>query len=281
MTARGVAWAASHLGHPVTRATPLTGGWTSTMLRLDDESGASFVLRLMTNEPWRTHGAGLTTREREVQQLLAGSAVPVPTSFALDAEGDRAGHPAHLMSLLPGRVEEDRIDDASLRRLASLLVDIHATRPPEPPRDYQSWAWPAKWVVPPWATRPAVWQQAFEVLAQDPPAFEPTFLHRDFHARNVLWQDGEISGVVDWVETSWGPAWLDVAHCRTNLAIRHGSAVADRFAAAYVALCGREPDAYWDVMDAVGFLPPPGVEGLFTDAAELARLEEHLASVLD
>ncbi|WP_248583548.1 aminoglycoside phosphotransferase family protein [Nocardioides sp. InS609-2] len=280
MTGRGVAWAESRLGCRVIQAIPLTGGWTSTMLRLDDESGASSVLRLMTNEPWLTHGAALTTRESEVQTLLTDSPVPVPTSLALDATGDLAGHPAHLMSLLPGAVEEDRIDDGGLNRLAALLVDIHATRPPESPRDYQSWAWPAKRVVPSWATEPDVWQAAFAVLAGDPPAFDPTFLHRDFHLRNVLWVDGEISGVVDWVETSWGPAWLDVAHCRTNLAIRHGSAVADRFAASYVAKTGREPDTYWDVMDVVGFLPPPGVEGLFTDPTELSRLEQHLVRVL-
>ena len=50
-----------------------------------------------------------------------------------------------------------------------------------------------------------------------------------------------VTGVVDWVETSWGPAWLDVAHCRTNLAITHGTEVADRFGAAYQRLTGSEP----------------------------------------
>ena len=127
---------------------------------------------------------------------------------------------------------------------------------------------------------PDVWQAAFEVLAADPPAFEPTFLHRDFNLRNVLWLDGEVSGVVDWVETSWGPAWLDVAHLRTNLAIRHGTAVADRLAAAYVAVSGRTPDPYWDVMDVVGFLPPPGGQGFLSDPAERRRLEQHLEALL-
>ncbi len=280
MTGPGVAWAESRLGHRVTRTTPLIGGWTSTMLRLDDESGRASVLRLMTNEPWRTHGAELTSRESHVQALLSDSPVPAPSSIALDVAGELAGHPAHLMSLLPGAVDEDRIDDAGLGRLASALADIHATRPPAPPRDYQSWAWPAKWVVPSWAADPVVWEAAFSILAADPPAFEPTFLHRDFHLRNVLWLDGGITGVVDWVETSWGPAWLDVAHCRTNLAIRHGTAVADRFAAAYVAESGREPDRYWDVMDVVGFLPPPGGAGFITDPAERVRLEGHLAAQL-
>ena len=89
-----------------------------------------------------------------------------------------------------------------------------------------------------------------------------------------------MSGVVDWVETSIGPAWLDVAHCCTNIAIGHGSDAADRFAAAYVARTGREPQPYFDVMDIVGFLPPPGRDGFITDAGERRRLEERLRTVL-
>jgi hypothetical protein len=44
----------------------------------------------------------------------------------------------------------------------------------------------------------------------------------------VLWLGGRVTGVVDWVETSIGPAWLDVAHCSTNLAIVLGIDAADR-----------------------------------------------------
>ena len=162
------------------------------------------------------------------------------------------------MTLLPGRVDLDRTTDADLETLARTLAEIHALRPAERPRTYQSWAWPAKYVVPDWAREPAAWEQAFAILGRDPPAYDGTFLHRDFQPRNVLWTGDGITGVVDWVETSWGPAWLDVAHCRTNLAITHGTEVADRFGAAYQRLTGREPQPYFDVMDVVGFLPPPG-----------------------
>jgi aminoglycoside phosphotransferase (APT) family kinase protein len=276
----GLAWAAAALGSPLVAAEPLEGGWTSAMLALTTQNGRRAVLRLMVKEPWRTHGAGLTTRESGIQRLLADTVVPAPTSLALDADGSTAGHPAHLMSLLPGRVDLDRVGADDLGTLADLLVAIHAIVPSTSPRDYQSWAWPAKYVVPEWARHPGAWEQAFAVLGGDPPAYEPTFLHRDFHLRNVLWEGDRISGVVDWVETSWGPAWLDVAHCRTNLAIHHGTVVADRFAELYVARCGREPAAYWDVMDVVGFLPPPDRPGFITDPDERRRLEDHLVAVL-
>ena len=212
--------------------------------------------------------------------MLADTPVPAPRSRALDAEGRACGFPAHLMTLLPGRVDPDRIDEVSLARLAELLATIHDVSPTIEVRGYQSWAWEAKYTVPRWATDPHLWQDAFALLRTEVPDFEPRFIHRDFQLRNVLWSDDRVSGVVDWVETSIGPAWLDVAHCCTNIAIGHGTEVADRFAAAYVARTGREPQPYFDVMDVVGFLPPPGRAEFITADDERQRLEERLRSVM-
>lgn len=273
-----LSWAAGAVG-AVTRVSELPGGWTSTMLALDAGEGA-FVLRLMTREPWHSHGPALTTRECQVQQMLADSSVPAPRSRALDADGRACGVPAHLMSLLPGRTDLDRVDEVSLDRLAAQLAGIHEISPTIGVRAYQSWAWEAKYSVPPWARDAALWEDAFALLRTDVPDFEPCFIHRDFQPRNVLWWGDRISGVVDWVETSMGPAWLDVAHCCTNIAISHGSATADRFAAAYLARTGRKPQHYFDVMDIVGFLPPPGKEGFITADSQRRRLEERLSSVV-
>jgi aminoglycoside phosphotransferase (APT) family kinase protein len=271
-------WAAGAVG-PVTRVRELSGGWTSTMLALDAEDGGEHVLRLMTREPWLSHGPALTTRESEVQQLLADSGVPAPRSRALDADGLACGFPAHLMSLLPGLTDLDRVDEVSLDRLAGVLAGIHEVSPTIDVRPYQSWAWEAKYAVPPWASDAGLWEDAFALLRTEVPVLEPCFIHRDFQPRNVLWSGDRVSGVVDWVETSMGPAWLDVAHCCTNIAITHGSEAADRFSAAYVARTGRDPQHYFDVMDIVGFLPPPGKKGFITATGERRRLEERLSAV--
>jgi aminoglycoside phosphotransferase (APT) family kinase protein len=277
---RAIAWAAEQLGSDVVDSHELTGGWTSTMLALTTATGTRAVLRLMTNEPWRTHGPELSTREHETQLLLAGTSVPAPRSLALDADGAGTGEPAHLMTLVPGAVDLDRVADEDLEALAATLATVHSLEPDVRPRTYQSWAWPAKYVVPDWAQEPAAWKHAFGLLRQDAPAYDGTFLHRDFQPRNVLWTGPEITGLVDWVETSWGPAWLDVAHCCTNIALLHGTETADRFAAAYVAQTGREPGPYFDVMDVVGFLPPPGRKAMITDPSQQRRLEERLLSLV-
>ena len=273
-------WASATIG-ALTHVSELSGGWTSTMLALANEQDDAFVLRLMTREPWRDHGPALTTRECEIQHMLASTSVPAPRSCALDAHGRECGFPGHLMSLLPGRVDLDRVDMLSLDRLAHLLATIHEIAPTIAVRSYQSWAWEAKYSVPSWATDAAVWEDAFALLRTDAPSYEPCFIHRDFQHRNVLWsEDHQITGVVDWVETSMGPAWLDVAHCCTNIAIVHGSETADQFAAAYVARTGRERQHYFDVMDIGGFLPPPGKDGFIKATGERLRLEERLSSIL-
>ena len=250
------------------------------MLALTTADGERAVLRLMTNEPWRTHGAELTTREHETQLLLADTPIPAPHSLALDADGTHAGEAAHLMSLVPGAVDVSRTSEADLETLARMLVEIHGLRPSVQPRTYQSWAMPAKRVVPEWARAPTAWERAFEMCDEEAPAYDGTFLHRDFAPRNVLWTGPEITGVVDWVETSWGPPWLDVAHFRNNLVLTDGTEAADRFAATYRRLTGREQQPYFDVMDIVGLLPAPGRVPFVADPSQQQRLEAHLLTLL-
>lgn len=274
-----ISWAGSVTGSTIHDWKELAGGMTSTMLALTDDDGRRSVLRLMTEEPWRSHGAALTRREQVAQRELEATEIPAPVSLALDAEGIDTGVSAHLMSRLAG-APTDHLDAVGLLAMAEMLAAIHDVRPSTPFRAYETWAWDAKWVVPAWSRHPAAWQRAFALLAQDPPDHVPTFLHRDFSHRNLLWRGPRISGVVDWVETSTGPAWLDAGHAATNLAVAFGRDAATGFLEAYAAATGRALERHWLVMDAVGLLPPPGREPMFGSATELTRLDEWLRHVV-
>lgn len=212
-------------------------------------------------------------REAWTQQVLAATPVPAPRS--LGVTDDVAGLGAHLMTLMPGIPGRGTVEG-----LAALLAAIHDVRTEPGLRTFQSWAGPEKWVVPEWSERPAVWQRAFDVLAAGDPDWEPCFLQRDFGDHNVLWTGGRASGVVDWVETSTGPAWLDVAHGASNVALRQGPGEATRFAAAYGAETGRRPEPYWDVLDLVGFLPAPGGRAFAFSRTAWGHLEDRLMEVL-
>lgn len=274
-----ITWAETVLGSPIRACEPLLGGLTSTMLAITDETGAESVLRLMTNHPWRAHGPALTRREQAALQELEPTPVPAPVSLGLDAEGTSTGTPAHLMTRLPG-IPTETCGAGTLGMMAETLATIHRVQPAEPFRTFQSWAPRAKWHVPEWSRHPHVWQRAFDMLEEEPPRFQPTFLHRDFSHRNLLWHNGEISGVVDWVETSNGPAWLDAGHAATNLAIAFGADQATGFLDAYSAITGAQPETHWLIMDAVGFLPPPGKEPLFASQQELSGLDSWLDSLV-
>lgn len=161
------------------------------------------------------------------------------------------------MTRLAGCIEWSPHDlDAVLRSLAVALHEIHAT--PLPRRaaipSYTPYE-PHPRSPPPWARRPELWRRAIAVFERPAPAEEPVLPHRDFHPGNVLWQDRELRGVVDWVNASLGPREADLGHCRANLAGRFGQPAAERFLDLYRKLSGRgDYHPYWDVVAALGGL---------------------------
>ncbi|MGA5798669.1 phosphotransferase family protein [Streptomyces cellulosae] len=255
-------------GERIERVERLRGGWTSEMRRLDvtgPDGPRSLVLRSFVTPFFVRHAEGLLTREADILRLLAATDVPAAALVAVDATAEHCDHPSLLMTRLPGAVRlDDEGAEARVDALARLLVRIHALPVPahDRPRTYQPWA-SADRVTPPATTRrPELWHRAADVIRREPPPYEGRFLHRDFHPGNVLFTGPDdamrVSGVVDWVETSWGPADLDVAHCATALALLHGAEAGLAFADRYTAAGGTlTPDApahlYWRLLDTVGY----------------------------
>ncbi|MFJ8469164.1 alpha/beta fold hydrolase [Streptomyces swartbergensis] len=266
------AWVAKQLpeGRSVDKSTFLTGGWSAQMRRLTLDDGTALALRTFVKPFFRRHAPGLLTREAEVLTLLAEQeGVPAPELTGVDATAEHCDHPSLLMSVLPGRVRVDEEDDLDLRvdLLAAQLARIHRVVPKERPRLYQAWTSPERVPTP---EGDDMWERAVDVIRRDPPPYEGCFLHRDFHPGNVLFTGSgsglRISGVVDWVETSWGPADLDVAHCSTALALLYGPEYGLGFPERYEAHGGHRladgPDhLYWRLLDALAYAP---------DAAKLA-----------
>ncbi|WP_434091145.1 phosphotransferase family protein [Streptomyces flaveus] len=289
----------------------LRGGWTSEMRRLDISGPGgrrSMVLRSFVKPFFLRHAEGLLSREADILCLLGDTDVPAATLVGVDATAQHCDHPSLLMSLLPGSVRlgdegADRRSDllaGQLLRIHRLPVTVEAR-----PRTYQAWTSPERVSTPGDTERPELWQRAVDVIRQEPPDYRPCFLHRDFHPGNVLFtgngkgdgggDDLRISGVVDWVETSWGPADLDVAHCSTALALLHGVPAGMRFADRYVAAGGtlsEDPAAhlYWRLLDALAFAPDAekvAVPWRELDRTDLiptvltSRLEGYVQALLD
>lgn len=266
-----LAWVNRHLeaGERVVRTEALHGGITAEMRRLTigtrDGGTRDLVLRTFVDPFSVEHAEDWLTREAGALTLLTDTGVPAPGLVAADPTAAHCEYPSLLMTHLAGRtVLDDEGVETRVPLLARQLVAIHALRPAVRPRRYVART-TADTVVTPSGADAVAWAGAIEVIREPAPPCAGRFLHRDFQPGNVLFDvappspaAARITGVVDWAQTSWGPADLDVAHCSTNLALLHGPAWGLRFAAAYeeaggVLAATADERRYWRVRSGLVF----------------------------
>jgi aminoglycoside phosphotransferase (APT) family kinase protein len=290
-------WIADALGDGarVRRVARLAGATSSTLYAVDvvrNGRTLPLVLRRFTNAAWLAESPDLVQHEAAALAKAAQADLPTPTLVACDPAGEACGVPALLMTRLPGRVVV-RPDDLGrwLHQLAEALVPLHDVPVGDFPWAYAPYNDVASLTVPAWSRHPTLWARAIEIVQGPWPEAPACFIHRDYHPTNVLWHRDRVSGVVDWPNACRGPAGIDVAWCRSNLAALCGVAAADRFQAAYRALAGSgfTYDPFWDLMVIIEGLPGPpdvyppwieyGARGL-TPALMRVRQDAYLVSVM-
>ena len=253
-------WVEEVLGLRIAAAAALLGATSSSVYRLRFEGDApDAVLRLHTNAGWLASEPDLAVHEHAALAHASRSGLPTPEPLAADENGVAAGAPALLMSALPGNVtlRPTRMEPW-LDALAAALTAVHAVPAEAFGWRYRSWLDFPSLAVPSWSSESSAWARCIAVAREAPPAEPAVFLHRDYHPANVLWQEGRISAVVDWVNACAGPRGADIAHCRGNLVQMYGIDAADEFLAGY---CERVPGyahhPYWDLQCAADQLPDP------------------------
>jgi aminoglycoside phosphotransferase (APT) family kinase protein len=287
-------WVAAAVGSGarILRSRRLAGGITSSVHQIAVVSRGGtrthVVLRRWTPTAWGEIEDAPRLVEREARALrnLEATDVPAPRVLAADASGASTGVPAILMTRVPGRMDLMPVDPAAwLRQTVAMAAHIH-----ELDLDAEPYEWEPKDVpVPPWTTSPANWRAAGEVVRESAPAYEDRFAHGDYQHFNLLWRRGRLTGIVDWVGAFRGPADVDVAHCRLNLAVLYSADLAADFLAAYEAEAGRRIDPYWDLRSATSparsdwsaFIPiQVGNRAPFDPEAMRRRVDDHLAAAL-
>ena len=274
-----LSWVERESGSWVVGQTPLEGGTSSAvhLLTVRDRYGMErrmvlrrYVLDWVRDEPWAPGNEALAL---DLLDLQPG--IPAPRLLAVDRDGSRAGTPAVLMSVVRGSAVWEPTDrEGWLWSLAEQLPVIHAV-----PVDDRLSEWapygPDAPIPPAWSRHPEAWNLALELWEAGPPPHDRVFLHRDYHPGNVLWTGGQVTGIVDWVSACAGPPEEDVAHCRANLASRHGLAVADRFLEIWLDLTGRDGfDPYYDLTVLVSMTAmdsDPGIDDFIAAAAAARR----------
>jgi len=253
-------WLRSALGSGVKAASVevAPGATSSSVYFVEAERADRYVLRLLTDSEWLADEPDLAEHEAAVLVHARRAGLPAPELVAWDS-GSSLHPPAVLMTRLPGHVEL-RPTDLRLfaARLARELVQVHACSLPEFSWRYQSWTHRDTLVPPVWSSDQSLWSRAIDHVAGDPPGEPSVFLHRDYHPVNVLWQESQLTGIVDWVNGCIGPAGVDLAHCRLNLLFMYGVEAAELFLTAYrECVPAYRHDPYWDIDALLGSLPNP------------------------
>ncbi|MEU6038866.1 aminoglycoside phosphotransferase family protein [Actinomadura sp. NPDC047616] len=221
--------------------------------------------------------------EREIAALalLAGCEVPTPSLVAADPAGAYCDAPALIIERLTGHPPRPSPGDLPeyLIQMAAALLSVHAvngasTMPPYVPYNRLDVRRP-----PVHAQRPVLWERAFDVASGPAPEAPSRFIHRDYQPDNTLWSYGRLTGVVDWSDASYGPIAIDIAHMRLHMALRYGTAAADRFLSSFDQVSGGYPhDPYWDVRTLLDLLPEGA--GRIMDEAHVPLFEDYLAARL-
>ena len=272
------------------------GGATSS--RLDDveledaNARRHVVLRRFTDSKWVEREPDLAAHEGVALQHAKRAGLPAPAAIAVDARGDDCGVPATLVERIEGTVVLQPTDMPNwVKGLAESVAQIHRVEASGFRWKYRRYNEGPRLSVPVWSSQQAAWKKAIAIVEGPAPSYRECFIHRDYHPSNVLWKNQNVSGVVDWVNGCRGPAGIDVAWCRHNLANLHSVAVADDFLRAYVSAAGREfeYDPHWDLMTVVELLPGPpamydgwraaGVSAI-NNATMRERVDAYIASVV-
>lgn len=263
LSATALQWAISTAPDDVVSIAPVGGGITGTKWVLVLASEKRLVMRWADPARWGRIGREHVQRETLACQLLVDSGLPVPVLIGSDPDGSVACGPANLLTWRPGHSRLDPLSRSAVDALARAAVAIH--RQPVPRNDRPPvfrFRGPDDLQVPEWSSRPRLWRRALDIFRAGVPATPHGLLHRDFHLGNTLWHTDQVSGLIDWAETSWGPPDLDVAHMCSDFAMMHTAADAALLRTAYLRAGGQlDPDpsaaAFWTVSDVLGFLPDP------------------------
>lgn len=196
--------------------TPLASGWDNVMFRLGDD--------LNVRLPRRIQSAFLILSEqRWLPDLAPRLPLPIPAPVRVGVSSDAYAWPWSVTPWLEGGPCDQGEPDAGQGEvLGAFLAALHAAPVPDdaPANPYRGGplADRAPFVAERLArvraatdlVTPAIDRLWDEALAA-PIDAEPTWLHGDLHARNILTREGRFCAVIDWGDITRGDPATDLA----------------------------------------------------------------------
>ncbi|HEX2560772.1 phosphotransferase family protein [Phenylobacterium sp.] len=281
---------ARRLGGELVRAWPLTGGVSAATSALEVELADGARRKFVVRRPGGHYLRDLRERDVQLLERLADAGLPAPCPRLLDAEGEIFGQPALVLDYLEGELDFGEADlPAKLDALARQLAAIHAAPLPAflpllPRLDERAFAFFARTPEAPDESLGESEVRAALRRWPRPPSSNPdTLLHGDFWPGNVLWRDGQISGVIDWEDAAIGDPLYDLAISRLDLLWAYGPSAVEPFTVAYARLAPQVDLTFLPWFDLGACLRPCGQISIWATSADApaeaaSRMRERHAS---
>ena len=208
---------------------------------------------------WKGDVADKVKRDYALLETVSANTTLAPRPILCDAPGKLVGEPLIALTMLKGAPLAPSSQNAGWTdQLAAALVAIHAipvARLAGIERDRTPRERLARRLADPPREPDPLWDEIVAVLPgllDRIKGNSPTLIHGDFWFGNTVWQEGRLSGVVDWGGARIGDPATDVAIARADLRLFSGERPAEDFLTRYEAARGRLSDlVFWDLLAAL------------------------------
>jgi len=233
------------------------------------EAGNRLVLRRYGE--W-ADGSEAPHRETRALELMQRANIPAPAPIWVDTDGIFE-HGAIIISYVDGAPDLTPSNPFEwAERLASVLARIHEVRlegddvelfPPGAGQDIAQVQENPELILEHPLGEDLLRRRV--LLAQRDIPSDPVFSHTDFWPGNTLWEDGQLTAVVDWESPATGDREMDVAYCSLDIRYLGMDRVADHFVKSYREVTGASlPNlSHWE---SVGLCRPMPDIGKWVDS---------------
>jgi aminoglycoside phosphotransferase (APT) family kinase protein len=238
---------------------PLHLGFANRSFRMavvqSDTAEEQFIVKRYSDEYEHVFGLDVATRarvEHAALRFLRASGIACPEPIFCDQTGTLLGSPIIVTRLVPGAQilahPANPLWAEQAPTVAALLASIHMLDCPAalaaslPDATTQA-TWFLRSSIPDYMLEhpdgASIWEIVHQQFARLQPA-EPALVHGDYWSGNILWDSGQISGLLDWENAAFGEPGFDVANCRMEMIIDGMDAAAETFLRTYETLTGKE-----------------------------------------
>lgn len=228
-------------------------------LRIEHRGGTMHAVLRVPTPPGIN--ASMVATAAAALELAEQHGLPAPRLIGADLQGDVAGVPATLETLVPGTtawpapasLERLRAAGAALARVHAVVVMAQHEHLPFRPRpiavDDFAYVRRKGWMP----TTPLL-READEVIrAHGLPHGETVFLHGDVWPGNLIWAGEEVGALIDWKTAGVGSPGVDVCELRKQVAMAFGPHAPEHVLEGWERATGTKARdvAYWDAVAAL------------------------------